>query len=384
MKILQVTCDLNRSSTGVLTTTANFASALTNEGHAVTTVSFDRHAYGTGERMSATLPILASGLVGLNRYVWSPHAALGRFDHLFNDCDRILIHSLYGHHFTWAARRAMARRIPAFVIPHGALRRYCLENNGLRKSLWLRLNRVFIEHHATFICSSDYELKQSTAFIKDFSSVVLGWPVEVLPTVQTVPTESKNRVLLMVGRVHPMKRPLETIRAFLRTRNSNWQLLIVGPTSPEISEAMLRSASGEEWGNAVRFIGPVSHEDLAQYYRMAEGIVLFSQGENFANVVAEAMCFGRRAFISDDVGVETAVRKGDCGRVYRISSEESIDDAFRDIFGSVGHLSLEEVVRIADFSQKEFSFASFSTMLSSILSRPRVETKLCEALEVDG
>jgi glycosyltransferase involved in cell wall biosynthesis len=314
-RILQVTLDLSLASTGVYTTAKNFYRALSGQGHDVTSVSFDRREYESSVRDFNVRSIRASGLPALSRLAFSWRAAAGAYDGLLFAQDALFLHSLYGYHINWAARRAKPSQC-AFVIPHGALREMCFGYRRYRKLLWLRDARGFFAERATFIFSSEYERAEAMERVSPRHSEVLAWPVSSEMTVQPAPLPGGPRVLLSAGRLHSSKRTLETVRAFRRLARPGWQLHLAGLPSEEVSVADVCQAAGPAWESSVFYRGNLRAGALAEAYRGASGIVLFSHGENFANAIAEGVANGCAAFVSDRVGLASDVRDQGWGTVF--------------------------------------------------------------------
>jgi glycosyltransferase involved in cell wall biosynthesis len=374
MKLLQVVLDLGRESTGVQTTALNFARALAQLGHSVRTMSFDRARHAAEERPSNTISIRSLACEPFRRYAFSPQAAAGGWNSEWHGCSGVFIHSLYGHHFTWAARRCRELGLRSYVVPHGGLRDYCFQYRRLRKLVWLRSVRRFIEENATFVFSSEYELEQAAHYIRPARSVVMNWPVgeDLMEAAAADPAarEPGLRTLLWVGRLHPMKRPLETAAAFVRAREPGWRLLFAGPPSEAVSPDDLRRACGAEWGKSVQYLGELGASDLRHLYGSADGLVLFSQGENFANVVAEALVNGGRAYVTTDIGLAGHVARHGCGSVFRVATMADAEDAFRSIMRGHVPLTGEESARIAAIARAEFGFDAFQLNLRDLLEAP--------------
>jgi glycosyltransferase involved in cell wall biosynthesis len=317
--VLQVLLDLSLASTGVYTTARNFREALESGGDAVFSVSFDRSQHAEESRDFVSHSIRASRLPGFNRFGFSWSAALGYYDDLLDNADIIFAHSLYGYHIDWVACRARPRQ-RVFIIPHGALDGYCFTYRNIRKRLWLKRNRHFLEERAIYIFSSQYERAEANRFVDIPRSEVLFWPVGAGFLGCQVSDRSgrfaDQQILLLVGRLHPMKRTLETVQAFARLARTGWQLHVVGPPSQGASIDDLRQSAGAAWGRTVHYRGALPADQLAVLYQSADGILLLSRRENFANVVAEALTNGCPAFVSDRVGLADEVRARGWGLVF--------------------------------------------------------------------
>jgi glycosyltransferase involved in cell wall biosynthesis len=99
--------------------------------------------------------------------------------------------------------------------------------------------------------------------------------------------------LLSVGRLEPRKNLARLIRAFGRVRehlDRGLVLALAGPEdfgSTEIVEEAQRLPAG-----SVRFLGPVTDEELPSFYNLAEALAYPSLAEGFGMPVLEAMACG--------------------------------------------------------------------------------------------
>jgi len=314
LRILQVTLDLSLASTGVYTTARNFYRILTGQGHDVCSLSFDRREYQSADRGFEIRSIPSSRLPALKRFAFSWRAASGGYDRLVAGRDALFLHSLYGYHVDWAARRVQPGQC-VFVVPHGALREMCFAYRRYRKMAWLRKMQSFFRERSTFIFSSGYERDEALDRISPRHSEILSWPVspELLSDGPPLP---ETPVLLLAGRLHPSKRTLETVRAFRRLARPGWQLHLAGLPSTEISVADVCAEAGPAWERSVFYRGSLNFGELARAYAEASGVVLLSHGENFANAIAEGVANGCAAFITDRVGLASEVLSHEWGMVF--------------------------------------------------------------------
>jgi glycosyltransferase involved in cell wall biosynthesis len=367
-RILQVTLDLSLASTGVYTTAKNFYDVLTRQGHNVKSISFDRHEYEATARGFNVRPVRSSRLPVLNRFAFSWAAAHGAHDQLIGSQDALFLHSLYGYHVNWAAGRARPDQ-GVFVIPHGALNERCFSYRKSRKLWWLRHANPFFTENSTFIFSSEYERRQALERVSPRYVEVLSWPVSRELLAPPAPLPPGDRVLIAAGRLHPGKRTLETVRAFRRLARSGWQLHLAGLPSDEVSIADLRHEAGAAWEKTIIYRGNLKAAQLAEAYRSAAGVVLFSQGENFANVIAEGVANGCAAFVSDHVGLADKVDGGGWGLVF---DDRTIHDTAEQLEASMAYCDSDTAKARAErtaLSREMFSMERFSAGLLDITRR---------------
>ncbi len=112
-----------------------------------------------------------------------------------------------------------------------------------------------------------------------------------------------TRDILFVGRLHRWKGLEYVIQALPMIPSASLTIVGEGPDRPRLE----RLAAGQP----VTFVGPKSHDELANYYRRADLLVLASTfGEGLPNVVLEAMASGRPVVATRTAGVVDVVRDG--------------------------------------------------------------------------
>ncbi|HEY7718126.1 MAG TPA: D-inositol-3-phosphate glycosyltransferase [Pedococcus sp.] len=128
------------------------------------------------------------------------------------------------------------------------------------------------------------------------------------------------KVLLFVGRIQPLKAPEVLVHAAaeLLARHPDWvgELVVAvlgGPSGSGLAHPHGLEDLARDLGIAasVRFAPPVSREELAQWYRAADLVVVPSHSESFGLVAVEAQACGTPVVAADVGGLPTAV--GDAG-----------------------------------------------------------------------
>lgn len=221
--------------------------------------------------------------------------------------DLLVVHSLFRGHAPWAARWAREHGRPYWSAPDGCLDPWALRRHALAKRLWLaRYGREFFSG-ATTIFATAREQQKAVPVLGGGRSVVIHWPVP-LPALDGreaaraafrpahgIPESA--RVLLFVGRLHPMKRPLETVDAFVRAQAADAHLVVVGMeegvTRAELEARVPAAARGR-----VHVVGPLAGDGLAAAFQASDGFVSLSHRENFGYSFAEALAYGLPAIVS--------------------------------------------------------------------------------------
>lgn len=135
----------------------------------------------------------------------------------------------------------------------------------------------------------------------------------------------EDRVILFVGRLIDVKRPLDLLQVLRQLPPElNPVLLLVG--DGPLREEM--SAYCRKYGlDRVRYCGFVNQSDLAAYYQAADVFVLASEVDQSPKALNEAMAFGLPVVVTDRIGTgEDLVFEGrngfivPCGDVDRLAA----------------------------------------------------------------
>jgi len=221
--------------------------------------------------------------------------------------DLLVVHSLFRGHAPWAARWARAHGRPYWSAPDGCLDPWALRRHAAAKRLWLaRYGREFFTG-ATTIFATTREQQKAAAVLQNGRSVVIHWPVP-LPAIDDgaagralfraahgIPEAA--RVLLFVGRLHPMKRPLETVEAFVRAGAADAHLVVVGKEEG-VTQTQLEASVPAAARGRVHVVGPLAGAGLAAAFQASDGFVSLSHRENFGYSFAEALAYGLPAIVS--------------------------------------------------------------------------------------
>lgn len=243
---------------------------------------------------------------------FATNALFGRFavDRAIRGSKGVLVLSSYEIAFGTFALRRRPLAIPSVYIYHSRFHSDAVDRvaaaRGLKRLLGPVLRR-FVEHVERMVFASADAIVAVSPYSRAEIETRLGGltpKVHVIPTgVDTdvfVPGDQRSarstlgidryaRVLLVVGRISPVKRydrALETLR-LLRDADSRYQLLVAG-VGPEL-EALRELARRLGISSAVRFEGFLDGPALLARYQAADLQLCTSEYENWSLALLEAL-----------------------------------------------------------------------------------------------
>jgi len=259
--------------------------------------------------------------------------------------DLLVVHSLFRGHAPWAAEWCRAHGRPYFSVLEGCLDPWGLANRALAKRLWLTARgRPFFAGAARVIAATNQEAAKAAAWVPADRLAVVHWPV-TLPSAagrdaarqafraeRGIPAEA--RVLLFVGRLHPMKRPTHLVEAFLRAGVSDCHLVVAG-MEEGVSIASLERLVPPDAAARVHFTGSLGAADVEAACHAADGFISLSHRENFGYALAEALACGLPVIVTPghdlahDIAADGA-RGFPCGWLLRDDAAETAIAAIRE------------------------------------------------------
>lgn len=306
----------------------------------------DRRFLATTEPRPATRVPAGTGWLSRDCHVVTKSAAR-QAEAAIADAGLLVVHSLFRGHARWAAAAARRRGLPYWVVPHG-----CLDPWGLGQRRWLKrawlaaYGASYFSQAERVVFATRREADKAERWIPAGRATVVHWPVQ-FPEFSDRPSRRQRfrdrlgigdseRLLLSVGRLHSMKRPIETVRAFCEAGAGNCHLAIVGMDG-DITAAHVQAAVPAACRQRVHVIGPLTGADLVAAYCAADGFISLSFRENFGYAAAEAIAHGLPVILSPghDLAHELPSRGGRlaCGWLLpddsRISAEQAIEDFCR-------------------------------------------------------
>jgi glycosyltransferase involved in cell wall biosynthesis len=219
-------------------------------------------------------------------------------------CDILHSHCLWTDVNRLAADLARRRKIPHVLTPCGMLAKGALRHHWWNKvpaRIWFQVRAL--REAACLQAQSEIEVGQ----IRDFG---LQNPVALIPA--SVPgrpqdravsaqefrslfqVPAQSRVLLYLGRLHPVKGLSRLVEAWgrLRPHTGDWLLVLAGPNEGGFEETLRSQAGAAGVSDRIGFTGALDHYQKWGALDAAELFVMPSDFENFGLAIVEAMQSG--------------------------------------------------------------------------------------------
>ncbi|MEM7791065.1 MAG: glycosyltransferase, partial [Verrucomicrobiota bacterium] len=246
----------------------------------------------------------------LRQLLLAPKKSMRVAEEIISTSRIVSCHSPWRGHMLWLYHMHRKAGVPYWFVPHGGLDPYVFEEQGFLKRLFLRLGgRAAIENAACVIFTTKAERDKAIKVCRPQRSEIVYWPLNdedfsvrrgaderrYIRGKLGIPSEA--RCLLYFGRLHAMKRPLETIEAIAASQ-SNAHLIIVGNEFGVSLEDCRSQAADLGLEDRVHVIGPVYGETKAHYFAAADAYISLSRRENFNFAAAESMAAGLPLILS--------------------------------------------------------------------------------------
>jgi glycosyltransferase involved in cell wall biosynthesis len=185
------------------------------------------------------------------------------------------------------------------VSPRGSLAAAALRFSAIRKAIFWRLLQGPALREAQVLHAT------AGSELQDIRAAGFRQPVAVIPNGVDIPrprsAERRDgpRILLYLGRIHPIKGLDMLLRAWsaIAPRHADWELHLVGPGEPAHLAEVHRLAHDLRL-TRVQFCGPAYGPQRLAAYQSAEVYVLPTRSENFGMTVAESLAAGTPAIVT--------------------------------------------------------------------------------------
>lgn len=178
-------------------------------------------------------------------------------------------------------------------------------------------------------------------------------------------------VLLFVGRIQPLKRPLVTVETLARLEREDARLLLVGGPSGSEGDVEYQRLQDRIQGlgldHRVSLVPPRPHHWLSTYYRAADLVLVPSRSESFGLVALEAAASGTPVVAAPVGGLRSVVDHGRTGFL--------VDDATPEAFAAQVAALIDNPLIAAEMAMnaaeraRSFSWAAMARSLQASYRR---------------
>jgi glycosyltransferase involved in cell wall biosynthesis len=321
--------------------------------------------------------VLVGNDPGGRLFEWAGLAARREADRLAASADLLSCHVLYRYHAHWVGQWARRRGIPYWVVPHGCLDPHSYTYRPTIKRIWMAVyGRRLLAGASHVIFSTERERRKAAAQYDGANCRVVHWPVALMDMAnaehlrqrmrQRLGLAENDRLLLFLGRLHEIKRPLEIVAATAAAGASNVHLAIVGPDETITASQVIQA--GERLGlqGRLHVPGPVSGETKMEWWHASDGSICLSWMESFGHSVAEALSVGKPIILSRGVDLGEELKPYDCGWFLADDRLETAAAAIREWADAPIEELRARGRRGRDFALRELTFERFAAKLRAL------------------
>lgn len=279
---------------------------------------------------------------------WQNNYGLGSFISLIRTIngmprpDLIVLHQIYTFSTILGYWYAKRYHIPYAVKPHGSLTKYHESDNRLIKTLAKKviISKILLESNL-IIVTSDSE-KNDLATLLQFKACKLPYgalfqnPVEGYAVIPQ--STHRNLRIVFSGRFDKKKNLPLLIQSLPQVLDKYPDLIldIAGSGSTKEVNHVHQLVSSMQLEPSIKFHGWIGAERMHQLLTASKLLVLPSENENFAIVVAEALSLGIPCVVSKFVGTADIVAKYQAGEVIDKLTSASIADGIIKVLQGEG------------------------------------------------
>ena len=282
-------------------------------------------------------------------------------------CDVVHLHGLWTPWLHGAF--CEARRIGKSVVwsTHGMTAPWAMRHKAWKKLpyWWLRQRRDLVAADAIH-ATTELEAGWNRSAIGPSTAI---FTVPVGTDEKRGPAASgDSRVVLFVGRLHPVKGLENLMRAFAACASRSAVLRLVGPDENGYAAKLNALASSLGVADRVEMTGGLFGADLSRQYDECAFLVLPSFTENFGAVVADALAHGKCAIASRFTPWKALEERG-CGW-WVDNAPEALAAAIDGAFAAQERGELPKMgERAAAFAAERFSWQAIARSMAEEYSR---------------
>jgi glycosyltransferase involved in cell wall biosynthesis len=237
--------------------------------------------------------------------------------------DCIVVHSLFRSH-TQIVRRAAHRRIPYIVVPHGALEPALWQTRtALRKAWMLAGGTRFLRAAARIVFATRGEQAHAAQTLgHEYPSAVIPFAVAAIDRPRSTADQAAarnklalpigRRLLLVLGRLDPVKRPEEIVAGFCAANSTGCDLVIAGMDGA-VTATELRRLVPADMRDHVWLLGGLDSCGRDAALTACDGYLSWSRHESFGYAAAESLAAGLPVILPPGHGLRSALDGVACG-----------------------------------------------------------------------
>jgi len=246
--------------------------------------------------------------------------------------DLVVLHQIYTFSTFFGYIYAKRYGIPYAVMPHGSLTKYHEADSRLIKALakWFLISKILREADAIIVTCENEKIDlipslQAKAFQLNYGAVV-SQPVN--ESTGKLSLSTKNPHIVFSGRFDKKKNLPLVIKAMPVVLEKYPDLILDIAGSGTVKEVRMLQSLIEslKLEASIQFHGWINAPKMLELFSGARLLVLPSENENFAIVVAEALSAGVPCVLSKYVGAADIVAKHHAGEIIQELTPISVAD----------------------------------------------------------
>lgn len=270
--------------------------------------------------------------------------------------DLLVLHQVYSFSTIIGYWYAKTKGIPYVVMPHGSLTNYHEADSTVIKTFakWLIISRIL--HNARSILVTSQLEKSDLISSLRIKSLSIGYGTERQNSLNGLATELNNSIentrIIFIGRFDKKKNLDLIFKAMPQILKifPNLILDIAGNGTKKEVRRVEHIIATLGIGRNVEMHGWIGSEQIQELLANSRLLILPSENENFAIVVAEALSAGIPCVVSKNVGLAEIIQKNNAGEVIGELNPNSIAEGILKVL-----LGDRQKLRSAAFRSAEIS-----------------------------
>lgn len=313
---------------------------------------------------------------------WQNNYGLGSFISLFKIIngmprpDLIVLHQIYTFSTILGYWYAKRNHIPYAVMPHGSLTKYHESDSRFKKTLAKKIivSKILLESNLIIVTCDSEKNDLATLLQQKARIIAYGAVFQNLMDGNPVISQSTQRNLRIVfsGRFDKKKNLPMLIQSLPQVLDKYPELIldIAGSGSTKEVNDVHQLVSSMQLEPSIQFHGWIGTERMRQLLAASKLLVLPSENENFAIVVAEALSLGIPCVVSKFVGTSDIVAKHHAGEIINDLTPSAIAAAVIKVLNGD-----ENVYRAAALkaNREDFDWAKISMQWQKLIIDLAVE-----------